>query len=82
MENIATIKNKILARPLDIALKCLQDYEIQYTIKATEPQSRKFELSDEYYCLNAVFTTAHICEVIVARKQTGLAISSVKGGVI
>jgi len=82
LENITAVKNKILARRLDIVLKYLQDCEIQYTIKATEPKSRKFDLSDEYYCLNAIFSTSGICELIVARKQTGLAISSVKGGVI
>ncbi len=82
MENFTTHQTKILGRPLDIVAKYLQDCEIQYTIKATEPISRKFELSDQYYCLNAIFTSDCCCELIVARKQKGLDISSVKGGVI
>ena len=82
MEIFAIHQTKILGRPLDIVLKYLQDCEIQYTIKATEPISRKFELSDQYYCLNAIFTSDSSCELLIARKQKGLDISSVKGGVI
>ncbi|MFA6075213.1 MAG: hypothetical protein WCV63_03120 [Negativicutes bacterium] len=81
MENYAVHKKNILAQPLDIVLKYLQDCEIQYTIKATEPVSRKFTLSEKFYCLNVIFSSDRFCELIVARKQVGLDISSLKGGV-